>query len=375
VNAWSVALLVAGWLGGCLLAGRRHQLASHTGGRPGNAPRVSVIIPARDEARRLPRLLACLGAASPHPYEVVVVDDASTDETAHIARTSGARVVPVDAPAGWTGKAWACWRGARAADGDVLVFLDADTEPAPGAVAALARRASASGGIVSVQPWHRVERPYERLSAWCNVVAVIGAGTGGPQARGWWRRPVVFGAAIAVTRDAYFAIGGHAAVRSEVAEDLALARRAAEYGVPATSLTGGGAMRFRMYPDGPARLVEGWSKNLLAGASSLPPVRLAVAVAWITGSLAAGALAVGAIPSLVTHGALATSCAALVSYGAYGAQAFVLMRRVGRFGAGTAALFAVPLVAFLVLFALGSSRVATRRPVRWRGRVVPAGRS
>jgi 4,4'-diaponeurosporenoate glycosyltransferase len=375
VTAWFVALVATGWLGGWLLAGRRHDLGPGAGAPSDRTPRVSVVVPARDEALRLPRLLACLRAASPRPDEVVVVDDRSTDATAHLARASGARVLRVDAPAGWTGKAWACWRGAQVASGDVLVFLDADTEPTPGAIGALARCAAARDGIVSVQPWHRVERPYERLSAWCNVVAVIGAGTGGPRGRRVWRRPAVFGPAVAVARDTYFGIGGHEAVRHDVAEDLALARRADECGAPVVSFTGGASLRFRMYPEGPARLVEGWSKNLVAGAGSLPPVRLAVAVAWVTGSLAAALSAVGGAGSLLSGGAVVASSVALVPYVAYALQAFVLMRRVGRFGAGTAALYVVPLAAFVAFFARASLLVAARRPVRWRGRVVPAGRS
>jgi hypothetical protein len=375
VSVWSVVVLAAGWLGGWLLAGRRRDLATDAGGPPDGTRRVSVVVPARDEALRLPQLLACLRSASPGPDEIVVVDDGSTDATASLARAAGARVVSVDAPAGWSGKAWACWCGARAATGEVLVFLDADTEPGPGAIAALARDATERSAIVSVQPWHRVERAYERLSAWCNVVAVTGAGTGDARARRWWRRPVVFGPAVAVARETYFAIGGHAAVRGEVAEDLALARRAETHGVPVVALTGGRSLRFRMYPEGPAGLVEGWSKNLLAGAGSLAPARLAVAVAWITGALAASTFVTGGAPSLVAGRATAGSLAALVAYLAYAAQAFVLMRRVGRFGAGTAVFFVVPLVAFVVFFARAALLVVARRPVSWRGRVVPAGRS
>jgi 4,4'-diaponeurosporenoate glycosyltransferase len=369
------ALLVAGWVCGWLLAGRRDELPAEVEGHAGVSPRVSVVVPARDEAQRLPTLLECLHGARPHPDEIIVVDDASADATADLARASGARVLTVDASPGWTDKAWACWRGARVASGDVLVFLDADTEPAPGAIDVLARRAAAGGGFVSAQPWHRVERAYERLSAWCNVLTVIGAGTGGPNPRRWWRRPVVFGAAVAVPRDVYFAVDGHAAVRGEVAEDLALARRADARGVPVMSFTGGPSLRFRMYPEGAGRLFEGWSKNLLAGAGSLPRARLVAAVTWITGALGAVSVAVGAAWSAGRGGVTVPPAAAAAAYAAYAVQAFALMRRVGRFGLGTAALYAIPLVAFGVFFARASLLVVARRPVRWRGRVVPASRS
>src|SRR5690606_25074133 len=99
--------------------------------------RVSVVVPARDEAERLPRLLAALVAARPRPHEVIVVDDGSADGTCEVAAAAGATVIRVERPAGWTGKAYACQRGADAAQGDVLVFLDADVEPAPDGIASL----------------------------------------------------------------------------------------------------------------------------------------------------------------------------------------------------------------------------------------------
>src|SRR5690606_8836922 len=170
-------------------------------------------VPARDEAERLPRLLAAL-SADHDSGEVVVVDDGSTDATAALARAAGATVVPSAPPPGWTGKARACWTGAAVARGDVLVFLDADVEPAPGAVSALAAAAASGGGLVSAPPRHRVERPYEVLSAGPAVVALLGAGTGGPPARRWWRRPFAVGPALAVPAAAYRRSGGHRAVRA-----------------------------------------------------------------------------------------------------------------------------------------------------------------
>ena len=134
--------------------------------------RVSVIVPARDEAAKLPCLLDSL-AADPQPYEVVVVDDRSTDGTAAAARRRCDRGAG-RAPGGWSGKAYACWAGAQRAQGDLLVFLDADVEPAPGAVGALAAAAASSGGLVSAS------RASDR--------ATLRAAVGWPRARGPARR-------------------------------------------------------------------------------------------------------------------------------------------------------------------------------------------
>src|SRR6185437_14783611 len=101
------------------------------------APLVSVIIPARNEARNIERCVRSVLASTYPSLEVIVVDDHSTDATGSIARAMAAhdsRLVVIDAPdlpAGWFGKQWACATGARAARGQLLVFTDADTRHAP----------------------------------------------------------------------------------------------------------------------------------------------------------------------------------------------------------------------------------------------------
>jgi hypothetical protein len=360
VSAATVALLVIGWGAGWLLAGRRHELAAPVAG--GRAPTVSVVVPARDEEARIPPLLAALRAMEPAPLEVLVVDDGSTDATAALATAAGARVVAAEPPPGWTGKAWACQRGAAEARGEVLVFLDADTVPAPGAVDELAA-AALGGELVSAHPRHRVEHVYEHLSAGPAVIATLGAGLGGPPAHRWWRRPIAFGPAVAVRHDVYDRIGGHGAVRDEVAEDLALARVAADAGVPVRAVLAGDLVTYRMYPEGIGSLVEGWSKNLATGAGATPPVRLAATVTWVAAALQAAASAAGA-----ALGSGATP--ALAAYALFVVQFHVLARRVGRFGWATSLAYPLVLAGFVALFARSTFLTWRRGTVPWRGRQV-----
>jgi glycosyltransferase involved in cell wall biosynthesis len=116
--------------------------------------RVSIVIPARNEAATLPRTLAALQsqAAPGVEIEVIVVDDGSSDDTAAVARSAGAQVVPLSGPRGNPGAARN--KGAAAATGDPIVFLDADCVPAAGWLTTLlqahARGATVVGGSLAL---------------------------------------------------------------------------------------------------------------------------------------------------------------------------------------------------------------------------------
>ena len=119
------------WLAGWVLAYRfrRPRSAANPGGRI----ELSIIIPARNEAHNLPKLLDSLKRQTVNVREILVVDDGSSDLTADIAGQMGATVIASQAlPAGWRGKTWACHQGALAASGDCLLFMDADTWFEPG---------------------------------------------------------------------------------------------------------------------------------------------------------------------------------------------------------------------------------------------------
>ncbi|MCB9419139.1 MAG: glycosyltransferase family 2 protein [Ardenticatenaceae bacterium] len=102
-----------------------------------NLPSVSIIVPARNEAANLPRLLPSLGRLEyPGPVEMIVVDDNSVDETAVMTQNAGVKLIQLDhLPEGWLGKPHACHHGAAEASGDWLLFTDADTEHTPDGLA------------------------------------------------------------------------------------------------------------------------------------------------------------------------------------------------------------------------------------------------
>lgn len=341
------------------------------GAGPAHPPTsLSVVVPARNEGATLPALLTSLRASG--QGEVVVVDDSSTDDTRAVALAGGATVLTASPPPrGWTGKAWACQLGADATSGEHLLFLDADTVLEPDALAGLLELHERHGGLVSVQPYHRVERPYEQLSSYFNVMALLASGA---FARTPSRRPMAFGPCLLTSRTDYEAAGGHAAVRGDILDDVQLAAAYDRAGLPVLCAVGGGALRMRSYPGGVRQLADGWTKNFASGAAAAAPGPAAAAGLWIS---AHHAVAVGAGLAVVEA---ATGWGSSLTYGSpllwaiawvgVAAQLAWILRRVGSFRWWTWALYPVCLIAFDVIFARSALHTVLRRSVQWRGRDV-----
>jgi dolichol-phosphate mannosyltransferase len=229
---------------------------------PAPAP-VSVVIPARDEAARIgPLLDAAVGA--PSVVEVVVVDDESSDDTAAIARAAGARVVSgCPAPPGWVGKSWALQQGLDAATSPWVVFLDADTRPAPALPAALVARA-VDDGLDLLTVGGRFECPTPGLR-WLHpallTTLVYRAAPPGASRPGPVHRRVGNGQCMAVRRQVLVAAGGFGAVAHHAVEDVALVRSMAAAGFGVATLDASDLLTVRMYETAPEAW-RGWGRSL-----------------------------------------------------------------------------------------------------------------
>jgi dolichol-phosphate mannosyltransferase len=269
--------------------GRRRRAPLAAGGDHADLPRggVSVVIPARDEALRIGPCLAAL-LADPDVGELLVVDDCSTDGTAALARAAGARVVAgAELPAGWAGKPWALEQGTRAARGDVLVFLDADTRPAPGLVRAMAGLATADADLVSAAPRFVCEGTAERLLH-AALAATIPYRTGPQDVDGWQpsaRRAIVNGQCLAIRRPTLLAAGGWGRVRAHLTEDVALARALRGDGRTVAFVDAADLLEVRMY-ESARETWTGWGRSLM-GVDVNPPLRLAedLATLWLAMAL------------------------------------------------------------------------------------------
>jgi len=176
-----------------------------------------------------------------------------------------------------------------------------------------------------------------------------------------------FGPCLAIRATDYAAIGGHEAVRHEVVEDVALARMCSRHGMPVMNLAGTSYLRFRMYPHGPAQLVEGWSKNFAAGSAATPPLRLFAIAAWLSGVIEAGMVTIAGLISVLLGGA-APSWPHVIFYGLFAMQLWWMLRRIGNHHA-IAWVHPFATLTFLAICAR-SALLQWRGEITWKGRKI-----
>jgi len=239
-------------------------------------PFVSILIPARDEAAVIAGTVKAL-LAQPYPaFEVILLDDHSTDGTGDIARAT-ARTIPGGGErlrviagqtllSGWLGKNWACHQLAGAARGEVLIFADADVRweanALPALVAHLTRTRADLLTVWSTQitvTWgERLIVPLIALVILGYLPAILVHRTPFPAFA------AANGQCLAFRRKAYDKIGGHIGVRNQIVEDITLARRIKAAGLRLRMADGAGLITCRMYRDWRG-VRDGFAKNITAG--------------------------------------------------------------------------------------------------------------
>ena len=342
--------------------------------RPQEAlPSLSILVPARDEERSIER---CVRSLLAQTYlvdlEVIVVDDRSTDMTPHIlariaSEDSRLRIVRGEPmPDGWVGKPWALAQAQAHARGRWLLFTDADSYHEPRAAATSLWYATHFGAdALSLATRQELGTFWERAS----VPAILGtlvfvAGPFG--AVNDPERPakaIANGQYILVSRDAYDALGGHAALAGEIVEDVAFSRRLKEDGRFRYILAGGHELAsVRMYRSLP-EIWNGFTKNVYFGAGGdLRALGGAVLFLLATSVVPLGLLARNVAKR---RAPLAIeSLAALVAI--VSAQAFG-MRRAG-FSQRLAPLQLVGTMLFAAIALNSTYAVLSGKGVVWRGR-------
>ena len=327
-------------------------------------PVVSVIIPARNEEACLGACLRSLTSQTGIPFDILVVDDGSTDNTRAIARSFAAvRLIEAGPlPEGWTGKNNAVTAGAHDAQGDWLLFTDADTVHRPGSLAkAVAEAKQQKVDLLSYSPEQEVRGFWERA-----VMPVIFAELARKYPPSRMSDPAsklaaANGQYLLVSRKAYDSVGGHAAVATSLLEDVELARIIKAAGYKITFRYGSDAVRTRMYRNF-RQLREGWTKNL----ALLFPSAIALAL-WSIVEFVAVIVCLVFAAALTVAGDWRHALFYLI-------VPFLTVMRIATshfsWTSNVLGILGLPMFAYLLL---RSRFFHKRRKISWKGRTYPGG--
>jgi chlorobactene glucosyltransferase len=335
-------------------------------------PSLSIIVPARNEERSIENCVRSLLAQKWVAFEVIVVDDRSTDATSrileHIASEDRRlRIVHGSVlPDGWVGKPWALVQGAEVARGRWLLFTDADsTHVSTGAASALRFAREAKVDALTIATRQELGSFWERaiLPSILGMILFASGPLGDINDPDKPEKALANGQYIMVSREAYVMLGGHAALLSEVVEDVEFAKRLKADGRYRMLLAGGDRIAsVRMYQSLP-EIWAGFTKNVFLGAKGdMRAISLGVVFSSMI-SFLPPALAITALFRRryeLAFEALATSVA-IVATASWGMQRAAFPRRLALLQPLGTAMFAA--------IALNSSfRVLSGRGVEWSGR-------
>ena len=247
---------------------------------PAAGPLVSLIVPARNEEKNIRRCVESLLTQDYPNLQILVLEDRSTDSTPAILAELAARnsrlviVAGRELPSGWAGKPHALYQAAKAAAGEWLLFVDADTFLHPNAVSASLASAQKNGAdlytVMTEQItgsfWERVVMPL--------VMTALSVGFSPRKVNDPTTRDAIAnGQFILIKRTVYDAIGGHEKLKNQIVEDKAISEQVKWNGYRLIVADGRGIAQTRMYTDLPS-MWEGWTKNIYLGLADKPAMLL-----------------------------------------------------------------------------------------------------
>jgi chlorobactene glucosyltransferase len=359
----------------------RYQLKIVVPGRgprpPGPLELISVIVPARNEARNIRRCVLALLAQTYPNYEIIVVDDRSSDETPGILATLQQEypdrfqvVEGGDLPSDWAGKPHALHLGVQAAHGDWLCFVDADTFAAPDLLAAALTTAQTYQADLFTLLTNQELGSFWEKAILPLVFTALSFGFPAEQVNDP-RRPqaIANGQFILIRRAVYTAVGGYAAIRNQIAEDKALAQQVKQHGYRLIVADGRRVASTRMYTRF-AEIWEGWTKNIFLGMRDRLGLLLFGAFVGLVAALLLPVWLLGGLYWFLSTGAAG---AALVAIQAFALWTYLIYWRVRAslaFKISPLYAFTLPLGAFIFTAMMFASafKVLSGQGVTWKGR-------
>lgn len=323
---------------------------------------VSIIIPAKNEARNLPHLINSIFKQTAKA-EVIVVNDGSDDNTSEILKSFDVIEVKL-AENPWNGKSFVCYTGVDYASHDLIIFMDADIEftnsHALEQMITLYAEQNNSG-VLSVQPRHKTKKLYEKLSAIFNLITVMGINVFSAF-KSLNTLSTVFGPVMMTNQFDYKMTDGHRASKEKIIEGEGIFKAYQKYSLPVKLYLGGDNVGMRMYPNGLKELTGGWSKHIARGSTNTHPVHMTMIILFLGGGMTAlSALLISLlIPSLPIIPALS-------GYIIYGISFYMLADKVIRLGWLDIFIYPVYILFFFMIYGLSWYNINIKKQVVWKG--------
>jgi chlorobactene glucosyltransferase len=247
---------------------------------PDPAPLISVCIPARNEERNIRACVEAVLAQDYPRFEVIVLDDRSTDSTpeilhSHAAQNDKLKILSgADLPIGWAGKPHALFQAARSARGEWLCFIDADTFLSPETLSSVYTKATNTHADMFTIMTFQILGSFWEKTVMPLVMTALSVGFSPRKVNDPSTRDAIAnGQFIFIKRSVYDAIGGHESVKNQIVEDKAISEQVKWNGYRLIVADGMKVARTRMYTSLPS-MWEGWTKNIYLGLSDRPGLLL-----------------------------------------------------------------------------------------------------
>lgn len=341
-------------------------------------PFISVIVPARNEEGKIERCLRSLAQQNYPRFEIIVIDDRSTDGTGQVIERLAkeyASIKPLkgsDTPSGWIGKCNALVQAVPHAGGQWFLFTDADTFHLPDSLRlAVSYAMQKESALISFMPVQELGSFWERLI----MPVLLGSFLVGdpfnkindPKDP----RSYAYGQYILIRKDVYEAVGGHASVANQILDDIVFARVVKGAGYPVNAADGQLLYRVRMYTDMESTW-HGWTKNAYA-LIECNPLYLAIVLFLINSGILFPFIHAALVSASFMNNGFSpilgwTTCALVVEF----ATLILWYRETGKFYRGMKwyHFFILPFgsVAVTALYLTSAYLVYSKSKVQWKGR-------
>ncbi len=347
---------------------------------PVHTPLISICVPARNEERNIRTCVASVLAQDYPDFEVIVLDDRSTDNTSEILRQLSRQneklqvIHGSDLPAGWAGKPHALFQAASAARGDWLCFVDADTFLSPQTLSSSYVKAIETRADMFTMMTFQILGSFWEKVLMPIVMTALSVGFSPRKVNDPRRRDAIAnGQFILIRRSVYDAIGGHKSVKDQIVEDKAISEHVKWNGYRLIVADGRSLARTRMYTS-LAEMWEGWTKNIYLGLSDRPSLLLLGVFGAVLALTTALVLPLWPVLGLLWYSqgggwpALTVIAESIVLWGAV-----IYVRAQVASGMGISPWYALTLPPGAAIFAAmmftSTWRVLSGQGVRWKGRV------